>query len=216
MTDPSTQQNPESKAPDRSEMWKALKWTAILLVFLLIAFGAFKAWQIATAPARVVGNATESVKSGATSILTRLEVPLQNQRRFDKAADAAFAHLNEMAETPPSSVKERGFRIANMRGARNRVCELSYDFGNGAVPVFLSADNAAHEAAKAVASNADRLIRIVVVSPEQTLGLNAEYLEDSKQWRLSWRPASVKKLYPDSWGEKPMTQILQAAPKGCG
>jgi len=158
--------------PDRTEMWKAVKWTMILLVALLIAIGLFKAWQIATAPARVVSDATGTIKSGANAVLNRLDVPITKQRRFDKVASSAFKTLNTLNETPADGVKNRGFRMANFRGAEGRVCELSYDFGAGALPVFIAADNAAHEAAKAVASDADRLIRIVVVSPQDTMGLN--------------------------------------------
>lgn len=201
--------------PDRTEMWKALKWTLILLVALLIAVGVFKAYQIATAPARVVSDATKSVKSGASAVLNRLDVPISKQRRFDKAANAAFTVLNEMDEMPADGVKARGFRMANFRGAQDRICELSYDFGSGDVPVFIAADNSAHEAAKAVGSNADRLIRIVVVSPEETLGLNAEYDEETTEWGLGWRPSSINKPYPDEWAEGPMTEILASASKTC-
>lgn len=206
----------EPTTTDRTEMWKALKWTIILLVALLVAFGAFKAWQIATAPARVVSDAAGSVKSGATALLNRLDVPIDDQRRFDKSAENAFTHLSQMTERAPEGVKDRGFRMANLRGAQNRVCELTHDFGDGALPVFLSADNAAYAAAKTVGSNADRLIRIVVVSPEQTLGLNAEYAEDTTSWTLGWRPSSVNKPYPDSWAEAPLTDILRRVPKACG
>ena len=55
------------------------------------------------------------------------------------------------------------------------------------MPVYLAADNKAHQAAKAVGAKTDRLIRIVIVSPEQTLGLNTEYKPDDKKWGLSWR-----------------------------
>ena len=187
----------------------------ILLVALLIAIGVFKAWQIATAPARVVSDATGSMKSGANAVLNRLDVPITKQRRFDKVSAAAFAVLNNLDEAPPEGVKSRGFRMANFRGAQDCICELSYDFGAGAVPVFVAADNAAHEAAKAVASDADRLIRIVVVSPEETLGLNAEFDEKSEVWELSWRPSSINKQHSDDWAETPMTEILARVPKAC-
>jgi hypothetical protein len=196
-------------------MWKALKWTIILLITLIVVLGAFKIWHVVTAPARVVSDATDSMKSSASAVMNRLDVPIENQRRFDKFADMSFAHLNEMSELAPDGVKDRGFRMTNLRGAQNRVCETSYNFGNGEVPVFLSADNAAHEAAKSVGSDADRLIRIVVVSPEQTLGLNAEYDQDTKNWTLGWRPSSVNKPYPDAWAERPMTEILRKVPKAC-
>jgi len=199
----------------RTEMWKALKWTVILLVALTIAIGLFKAWQVATAPARVVSDAAGSVKSSAAAIMSRLEVPIQNQRKFDKAANTAFFHLNEMSETTPEGVKDRGFRMTNLRGAQNKVCELSYDFGDGNVEVVLAADNSAYAPAKAVGAKSNRLIRIIVVSPEQTLGLNAEYDETSENWSLGWRPSSVKKPYPDSWAEMPLREILTAVPKTC-
>lgn len=196
-------------------MWKALKWTVILLVALLVAVGCFKAWQIATAPARVVSDAAGSMKSGANAVLNRLDVPITKQRRFDKAASTAFLVLNNLNETPAESVKARGYRMANFRGAQDRICEFTYDFGAGDVPVFVAADNAAHEAAKAVASDADRLIRIVVVSPEETLGLNAEFDEASGHWNLGWRTSSINKPHPDSWAEVPMIEILDRVQKAC-
>jgi hypothetical protein len=201
--------------PDRTEMWKALKWTMILLVALLIAVGVFKAYQIATAPARVVSDAAGSVKASANAVLNRLDIPISKQRRFDKLANSAFASLNAMDEMPADGVKARGFRMANFRGAQNRICELTYDFGSGDVPVFIGADNSAHEAAKAVGADADRLIRIVVVSSEETLGLNAEYDEEAGHWELGWRTSSVNKPYPDDWAETPITNILANVPKAC-
>ena len=204
----------ESK-PDRTEMWKTLKWVVILLVCLVISAGAYKAWQVATAPARVVNDAAGSLKSSASAVMNRLEVPIPKQRSFDRAATKAFAVLNGLEETPPIGVKTRGFRMANFRGAQDRVCETSYDFGAGAIPVFIAADNNAHEAAKAIASDADRLIRIVIVSPEETLGLNAEYDETADKWTLEWRPSSLNKPYPDSWAAEPMLNILSRVPKAC-
>jgi len=201
--------------PDRTEMWKALKWTVILLVALLIAVGVFKAYQIATAPARVVSEAAGSVKSSASAVFNRLHVPISRQRRFDRAANAAFAFLNEMDAMTAEGVKARGFRMANFRGAKDRICELTYDFGAGDVPVFIAADNSAHEAAKAVGSNAERLIRIVIVSPEETLGLNTEFDADAAKWGLGWRTSSISKPYPDEWAEGPITEILASVPKAC-
>ena len=201
--------------PDRTEMWRALKWTLILCVVLIVAISIFKAWQVATAPARAVSGAAGSVKSSASAVINRLDVSISKQRRFDAAASKAFAVLNDMGETAPDGVKTRGFRLANFRGAQDRVCEMSYDFGSGPVPVFIAADNKAHEAAKAIASDADRLIRIVVVSPEETLGLNAEFDEDADKWGLKWRSTSINKPYPDSWAEGPMINIVSRVPKDC-
>ena len=204
----------EPKA-DRTEMWKAVKWTMILLVSLIAAVGVYKAWSVATTPARVVGDAAGSVKSGTSAVLNRLDVQITNQKRFDKSAEAAFSTLSSMAEKPADGVKARGFRMTNLRGAQDKICEISYDFGAGAVPVFIAADNTAHEAAKAVASDADRLIRIVVVSPEATLGLKAEFDETSRNWGLAWRKRSINKQHSDAWAEPPMTEILRLVPKSC-
>lgn len=201
--------------PDRTEMWKAVKWTMILLVVLIAAVGVYKAYQIATAPARVMSDAAGSMKSGASAVLNRLQVPIAKQRRFDAVANRAFTRLNTMEPVIAEGVKARGFRMANFRGAQDQVCELSYDFGTGEVPVFIAADNAAHEAAKAVASDADRLIRILIVSPEETLGLNAEFDQETQHWTLGWRPSSINKPYADSWAEGPMTDILGLAAKNC-
>ncbi len=201
--------------PDRTEMWKALKWTAILLICLLGCVGIYKAWQVATAPARAVSGAADTLKSSANAVINRLDVPVPKQRRFDRAAAKAFAALNTLEETPSDGVKTRGFRLANFRGAQDRICEMPYDFGSGPVPVFIAADNSAHEAAKAIGSKADRLIRIVIVSPEETLGLNAEFDEATNMWVLGWRPSSINKPYPDSWAAEPITQILSRVPKTC-
>lgn len=200
---------------DRTEMWRALKWTLILCVALVAAVSLFKVWHIATAPARAVGTATETFKSGASAVFNRLDIPVKKSRNFDRAANAAFSHLNELPQTEPDTVKTRGFRMANLRGAQNRICEMGYDFGAGDVPIFIAADNAAHEAAKAVGSQADRLIRIVVVSPEETLGLNVKYDEAAAHWTLQWRPSSINKTHPDSWAEAPMTEILRRVPQNC-
>ena len=200
---------------DKTEMWRALKWTLILCVALVAAVSLFKVWHIATAPARAVGTATETFKSGASAVFNRLDIPVKKSRNFDRAANAAFSHLNELPQTEPDTVKTRGFRMANLRGAQNRVCEMGYDFGAGDVPIFIAADNAAHEAAKAVGSQADRLIRIVVVSPEETLGLNVKYDEAAAHWTLQWRPSSINKTHPDSWAEAPMTEILRRVPQNC-
>ena len=64
--------------PDRSEMWKAIKWVAIAFVGCLIAFGVWKAWSIVTAPARVVEDAAGSVKSSVGNVAvsyTHLTLP---------------------------------------------------------------------------------------------------------------------------------------------
>ena len=201
--------------PDRTEMWRAIKWTLILCVALVAAVSLFKVWSIATAPVRAVETATETFKSGASAVFNRLDIPVQKPRNFDRAANAAFSHLSDIPQTEPDTVKSRGFRMANLRGAQNRVCEMRYDFGAGEVPIFIAADNAAHEAAKAIASQADRLIRIVVASPEETLGLNVEYDEAAAHWTLQWRPSSINKAHPDSWAETPMTEILRRVPQNC-
>lgn len=201
---------------DRSEMWKAIKWIAIAFIACLIAFGVWKAWSVASAPARIVGDAAGSMKDGVSNVVNRLDVEIENSRRFNRAAETAFSTLNNLEAVEPEGMKDRAFRLANLNGAQDRVCEMSYDFGQGDVPVYLAVDNDAHAAAKAVGSKTDRLIRIVMVSPEQTLGLNAEYDEAAEAWQLSWRPSSLRKPYEDSWAQTSVMSILRSVPKRCG
>ena len=122
--------------PDRSEMWKAIKWVAIAFVACLIAFGVWKAWSIVTAPARVVEDAAGSVKSSVGNVVNRLDVKLESQKSFNRAAEKSFKHLNDLSPTEPDSLKDRTFRLANLKGSENQVCKLTYDFGEGAVPVI--------------------------------------------------------------------------------
>lgn len=201
--------------PDRSEMWKAIKWVCIAFVACLIAFGLWKAWSIATAPARIAENAAGSVKSSVGNVVNRLDVKLDHQKSFNRAAEKSFKTLDDLSPTEPENLKDRTFRLTNLKGLENRVCKLSYDFGKGAVPVYIAADNKAHQAAKAVGAKTDRLIRIVIVSPEQTLGLNSEYQPDDKKWGLSWRTTSINKPYEDSWAENPVVEILKRSAKSC-
>jgi len=216
MTEPKDDYSKIDRAKtDRTEMWRAIKWTMILLVCLICAIGVYKAWQVATAPARVVGNTAGNVKSSASAVMNRLDVPVSKQKNFDRYADAAFTHLNLFPKTEADGVKGRGFRMTNLRGAEGRVCEMIYDFGSGDVPIYIAGDNKAHEAAKTVGSKADRLIRIVIASPEETLGLNAVYDEKTGHWSLGWRPTSINKRYPDEWAEKPISTILKRVPKDC-
>ena len=201
--------------PDRTEMWKAIKWVAIFLVVCLAAFGIWKAWSVATAPARVVGDAAGSVKTSVSNVVNRLDVHVKSQKRLNQYSDKAFTVLNDLSETEPSTLKERTFRLTNFKGAENKLCQLEYDFGQGAFPVYVAADNKAHQAAKAVGAKADRLIRIVIVSPAQTLGLNVEYEEQKEDWVLSWRPSSINKPYEDDWAAGPILDILKSVPKAC-
>jgi len=200
---------------DRTEMWKAIKWLVIAFIACLITFGVWKAWSIATAPARVVGDAAGSVKESVSGVVNRLDVPVKNTRRFNSAAEKAFAVLNELELSEPDGIKARTFRLTHMKGAQDKVCELSYDFGEGPIPVFVAADNKAHQGAKAVGAKADRLIRMVIVTPEQTLGLNTDYDVETKNWTLAWRPSTLKKPYEDSWAQAPILKILQSVSKSC-
>ncbi|WP_427452070.1 hypothetical protein [Litorimonas sp. WD9-15] len=201
---------------DRSDMWKAVKWIVIAFIACLITFGIWKAWSIATAPARVVGDAAGSVKTGVSNVVNRLDVEIPNARRFNTVSENAFKVLNEMETSDPDGMKDRAFRIANLNGADNKVCEISYDFGQGDVPVYVAADNKEHEAAKAVGQKTDRRIRIVIVTSEETLGLNSEYDAEAEVWNLSWRPSSINKPYDDSWTQGPVMSVLRDVPKICG
>lgn len=200
---------------DRTEMWKAIKWLVIAFIACLITFGVWKIWSVATAPARVVGDAAGSVKESVSDVVNRLDVPVKNSRRFNAAADKAFTVLNGMETSEPDGLKTRTFRLTHLKGAQDKVCQVTYDFGEGPIPVYVAADNKGHEAAKTVGAKTDRLIRMVIVTPEKTLGLNTEYNVETKNWDLAWRPSTMRKPYEDSWAQGPTLKILQSVSKRC-
>lgn len=204
-----------------------IKWVAIAIVSLTLFGSGFAIYKMVSAPAKAVGKATEavteSVKSGASSVadgtsdlINRLVIPSANQADLDTLSEAAFAILTNMAETPPEGIKERLYWRASFGGNENRVCELSMGFGGEAIPVLVASDNKAYAAAKALGSNNNRLIRIVLRAPGDDVPMNVEWDSEAGQWIAKWKATTVKKPLEDDVAEVRVREVLSSATSGCG
>jgi len=111
-------------AESANNAFSAIKWTAIAIVTLTLAGGAFGVYKLVSAPAKAAANAagavTESVKTGADKIkessagvMNRLDIPATNQAALNRIAEAAFSALTTMAATEPDGMKDRLYRRTN-------------------------------------------------------------------------------------------------------
>ena len=151
-------------AESANNAFSAIKWTAIAIVTLTLAGGAFGVYKIVSAPAKAAANAagavTESVKTGADKIkesgagvMNRLDIPATNQAALNTTAEAAFAALTTMAQTEPDGMKDRLYRRTNFGGHEGRICKLDVETGTVTLPVTIAADNESYATAKALGSN---------------------------------------------------------------
>lgn len=206
--------------------FSAIKWLAIALVFGLVSFFGFKAYQIISAPAKAVGKAAEGVtdavksgggklKDGASDIYNRYRVPTVKQGRLNKSADQAFAALAAMAPTEPDGVKDRMRRASQFAGSDNRVCDMDIDFGNGDIPVSTANDNEAHATARDLGAKDDRLIRMIITAGDDKLGLNVVWDEERENWVIQWKKTTVKKPVSDDIAADRVLRTLDAIPRLC-
>ena len=213
-------------AESANNAFGAVKWVAIAVVTLTFVGGAYGVYKVVSAPAKAVGNAagavSESVKSGAgkikdsgTDVMNRLDIPTANAAALNQAADAAFKALSTMAETAPDGMKDRLYRRTNFGGHENRVCKLDVDFGAGAIPVTLAADNEAYATAKALGSKDGRLIRMILTAGDEDIPLRAEWDAETQGWAMRWKATTLKKEVSDSLAEQRVMDVLSAAAKGC-
>jgi len=213
-------------AESASNVFGAVKWIAIAVVTLTFAGGAFAAYKVISAPAKAVGNAagvvTESVKTGAdkikessSGVMNRLDIPTNNQRALNTAAESAFKALTTMAATEPDGVKDRIYRRTHFSGHENRICKIDVDAGTVSIPVSLAADNEAYATAKALGSNENRLIRMVLTAGDDDVALRTEWDEDTKTWVMRWKATTLKKPVSDIVAEERVMDVLSAAAKGC-
>jgi len=205
--------------------FSAIKWTAIAVSLGFVFALGWLGYKIVSAPAKAAANATESVteavKSGAenvskstSNIIHRLTIPSSNQGRTNTLSETAFSRLNNMAATPPDSLKARTFWAANLKGHDNRVCQLTIDFGGGEIPVLLAADNKAYAKSKSLGSKNNRLIRIMIRTEGDDLPLRVEWDESAAAWIMKWRATTTKKPLEDSVAAARLSDILTAA-KAC-
>lgn len=213
-------------AESASNAFGAIKWVAIAVVTLTFAGGAFVIYKAISAPAKAVGNAagavTESVKSGAgkikesgTDVMNRLDIPSSNQATLNNASEAAFKALTTMAGTEPEGMKDRLYRRTNFGGHDNRVCKLTLDTGTVEIPVTLAADNESYATAKALGSNNNRLIRMILTAADDDVALRAEWDEEANNWVMRWKATTIKKAVGDAVAEERVMDVLAAAAAGC-
>lgn len=204
----------------------AIKWVAIAIVTLTLAGGAYGVYKVVSAPAKAVGHAagamTDTVKAGAgkikesgSDVIKRLDIPSSNQRALNSVAETAFKSLSTMAATEPAGVKDRIYRRTHFSGHGGRICTLSVDFGAGELPVTLAADNEAYATAKALGSNDNRLMRVIVTAGDNDIALRTEWEAESKKWAMRWKATTLKKPVSDAFAEERLMDILEAAAKEC-
>lgn len=208
---------------ERHKTIRAGLWVVALLIIAAILFGIYR---FITAPVRAAQNTTEtivsSVEERATAVLTRRHIQVREGRRFSRLADQAHRVLVALPFTAPEDVSERLFRMANLRGSEGKVCQFEMDFGGGVVPVWAAADNQDFRTNKTLGGEANRQIRIVWQTLDQTLGVSvqyaAQYSEDdaAPRWELLWRRRdSLNKPLTDATiGERTMN-VLSAIPQEC-
>lgn len=198
-------------------------WLAALLLVAAILLGVYR---FVTAPVRAAQDTTETitraVEERATAVLTRRHIQVREGRRFSQLADQAHTVLVALPETAPASLSDRGFRLAHLRGSQNKVCQFAMDFGAGAIPVWVAADNADFEANRTLGGQAERQIRIVWETPNLILGVSVQYAaqytstDDAPHWELLWRRRdSLNKPLTDVTMSERTMNVLKAIPQQC-
>lgn len=230
MTDPekpSPTPTPKAAPPDASTVLNTLKWAFIAFIVAVFGYFGYKAVQIVTKPAEVVSDAaegmsdavksgTQSMKQSTTDLLDRLSVPVKNQTKFNQISETAFEILNAIPVSEPEGLKDRMFRATALSGSEGRVCKMSLDFSNGNIPVFAAADNEVYATSKALGSNENRLIRIVIMAGENDVSLNSIWNPERAAWDLKWKATTVKKPVSDGLAESRVIEILKAVKGNCG
>lgn len=209
-----------------SNAFSAIKWVAIAVVTLTFVGGAYGAYKVISAPAKAAANAagavTESVKTGAgkikdgsAGVMNRLDIPTTNQAALNTASEAAFTALTTMAPTEPDGMKDRLYRRTNFGGHEGRICKLDVKTGTVTLPVTLATDNEAYATAKALGSNNNRLIRMVLTAGEDDVPLRAEWDEEAGAWAMKWKATTVKKPVEDDVAAQRVMDVLGAAAREC-
>ena len=216
-----------SIADTANNAFSAIKWVAIAVVFTVIGVGGFGVYKAVSAPAKAIGSAadgmSDAVKSGASSVkdgtvdlINRLVIQAENQADVDRAAEAAFSVVTEMAATNPSGMKDRAFRLRNFPGHEGRVCEMSMQFGDAAIPVFIAADNKAYVTAKSLGAKTDRLMRVLIRAEGDDIAFATEWDEEQSKWVMKWKASTIKKPLSDDDAQLRLLSVLAQAARDCG
>jgi len=208
---------------ERHKTIRAVLWVVALLIVAAVLFGIYR---FVTAPVRMAQNTTQTitqqVEETATAVLTHRHIEVRQGRRFSRLSDRAHAVLVTLPETEAANWRERTFRLAHLRGSRNKVCRFIMDFGAGPVPVWTAADNADFETNRTLGGDAERQLRIVWETPDMILGVSvqfaAQYTDDdtAPHWELLWRRRdSFSKPLTDALISERTINALAAIPQEC-
>jgi hypothetical protein len=200
---------------ERHKTIRAFLWLVALIIVAGLLIGIYR---FVTAPVRAAQETTASVTASvdevATKVLTVRHVEVKSGRRFAQLADRAHALLVDYPVTEPDNIAQRAFRVGNLRGSRDQVCMFEMSFGDTPVNVFTAADNDDYAVNKAMGGDAKRQIRLVFVTDEKTIGLNAEY--DENGWQLLWRRRNAaRKPLTDDTASARVQDALSMALQEC-
>ncbi|MEP1229956.1 MAG: hypothetical protein ABJG88_04715 [Litorimonas sp.] len=213
-------------AEGASNAFGAIKWVSIALVTIIFAGGAYGVYKVVSAPVKAVGDATEAVaekvKSGAEKIKDssaevtgRLIIPSTQKKSLNQNAETAFTALSNMMSSNPEKVKDRLFRAKNFHGNDGRVCTFNLNFGNGELGVTIAADNEAYASSKALGSNNNRMMRMIIEAGKDDLALSVIWDAQSQNWLLKWKATTLKKTVDDNVAENRALDVLKEASKTC-
>ena len=216
----------DTSQPPKGSLLNTSKWVCIAFVVGVLAFGAYKAWQIFTKPAEVVGSAVDgmsgavksgadAVKDGTSDLYNRLQVEVTSQAGFNTLSETAFKVLNTMKPTESDGMKDRLFRASTLGGNEGRVCRMDVDFGGGEIPVFLASDNEAYATSKALGSLENRMIRVVIMAGNDDVSLNAIWNDETENWELKWKATTVRKPVSDELALSRIEDVLGRVSESC-
>lgn len=163
-----------------------------------------------------VGDGAGAIKDGASGVINRLVIQPSAKNRLNTVADNAFEVLSSMNKTKAEGMKDRAFRKTSFAGSQGKICKLTLDFGNGDLSAYAAADNKAHATAKSLGSQDDRLMRLVIKTPDDDIEMNTAWDGDSKNWVMKWKKTVVKKPVSDEIAADRIHDILFAVPDQCG
>lgn len=213
-------------ADSANTAFSAVKWVAIAVVFACLTAGGYGIYKVASAPAKAIGNAAEnmsdavksgvsSVRNGTNDLLGRLVIPASDPSRMNAALEAAFTALTDMAVSEPDGMKARAFRLRHFPGHEDRVCALSMRFEDGAIPVYMAADNKSYATARSLGSKTDRTLRILIRAQGDDLAFNAEWDDTTESWVIKWKASTLKKPLGNADVEARLLKILDMAISTC-
>ncbi len=217
--------------------FSAIKWVSIALVCITILAIGWAGYKVFYKPVAAVGDAAGNVveavgdgagkaievvgdgagaiKDGASGMINRLVIKPSAKNRLNTVADNAFDVLSDMDKTKPEGMKDRAFRKTSFAGSKGKICKLTLNFGSGDISAYAAADNKAHTTSKSLGSQDDRLIRLVIKTPDDDIEMNTRWDVERNNWIMKWKKTVVKKPINDEIAAARIHDILFAVPGQC-